>query len=1407
MSSFIYALKCVSVCLAVAFFVFAGSAHAQQTASCPHRPPGPLTDRDVLILLYCATDGDNWTSKTNWLTNEPLNDWSGVTADVNDRVKILFIENNGLSGPIPASLGQLTALEELFLTSNELTGPIPTELGQLPALEFLFLANNELTGTIPPELRDLASLTGLNLSNNMLRGEIPPELENLANLKQLSLSRNMLSGEIPAELGQLTALVFLELWGNELTGTIPPGLGNLNSLTELSLSRNMLSGEIPAELGQLIALQYLYLWDNELTGTIPTELGDLTDLVELSLSRNMLSGEIPAELGQLIALQYLYLWDNELTGTIPTELGDLTILLELSLRDNQLTGQIPTQLGGLSSLQRLHLQRNRLSGSIPTQLGGLSSLQHLFLQNNQLTGQIPTQLGDLSSLSLFDLSDNQLSGSVPTDLENLPVLEEFGLWGNDDLMWDTISDELGKRVDRAVLWVLHDRSDGRNWKKGDGWLPFSAPLFSFSDWYGVTVNDVGRVAGLDLSNNDLSGEITNALEALDGLQTLNLSGNRSLGGTLPVGLMDLPGLQTANIQCTGIGTPTDADFQTWLGGIIFTGSRCPSFRPPAPPAPEPIDPSQDDMEELKVFYLETGGENWTDNTNWLNESEPLSQWYEVSVNSQGRVTGIDLSGNGLSGSVPPSLGHSVSELKTLDLSDNPMLTGMLPLSLMNLSELRILNMEGTGMCAPDDAEFRQWLGTISFQGNTCADDGLGLGALYLTTGGENWTDNTNWLNESEPLSQWYEVSVNSQGRVTGIDLSGNGLSGSVPPSLGHSVSELKTLDLSDNPMLTGMLPLSLMNLSELRILNMEDTGVCAPDDAEFRQWLETISFQGNTCADDGLGLGALYLTTGGENWTDNTNWLNESEPLSQWYEVSVNSQGRVTGIDLSGNGLSGSVPPSLGHSVSELKTLDLSDNPMLTGMLPLSLMNLSELRILNMEGTGMCAPDDAEFRQWLGTISFQGNTCADDGLGLGALYLTTGGENWTDNTNWLNESEPLSQWYEVSVNSQGRVTGIDLSGNGLSGSVPPSLGHSVSELKTLDLSDNPMLTGMLPLSLMNLSELRILNMEDTGVCAPDDAEFRQWLGTISFQGNTCADDGLGLGALYLTTGGENWTDNTNWLNESEPLSQWYEVSVNSQGRVTGIDLSGNGLSGSVPPSLGYSVSELKTLDLSDNPMLTGMLPLSLMNLSELRILNMEGTGMCAPDDAEFRQWLGTISFQGNTCADDGLGLGALYLTTGGENWTDNTNWLNESEPLSQWYEVSVNSQGRVTGIDLSGNGLSGSVPPSLGYSVSELKTLDLSDNPMLTGMLPLSLMNLSELRILNIEGTGMCAPDDAEFRQWLGTIDFQGDTCADDAGWGCSIASNGPERNTPKNAVLNLFLIISALIVISWRNPSKGRRI
>ena len=85
-----------------------------------------LTDRDVLVALYIATDGDSWRQNTNWLTDASLEDWVGVSVN---------------------TLGQVTRLPLL----NDLTGPIPAELGKLASLEGLYLPQQ-------PELDKLASL-------------------------------------------------------------------------------------------------------------------------------------------------------------------------------------------------------------------------------------------------------------------------------------------------------------------------------------------------------------------------------------------------------------------------------------------------------------------------------------------------------------------------------------------------------------------------------------------------------------------------------------------------------------------------------------------------------------------------------------------------------------------------------------------------------------------------------------------------------------------------------------------------------------------------------------------------------------------------------------------------------------------------------------------------------------------------------------------------------------------------------------------------------------------------------------------------------------------------------------------------------------------------------------------------
>ena len=55
---------------------------------------------------------------------------------------------------------------------------------------------------------------------------------------------------------------------------------------------------------------------------------------------------------------------------------------------------------------------------------------------------------------------------------------------------------------------------------------------------------------------------------------------------------------------------------------------------------------------------------------------------------------------------------------------------------------------------------------------------------------------------------------------------------------------------------------------------------------------------------------------------------------------------------------------------------------------------------------------------------------------LAALYKATNGANWTKDTNWLNYDVPLGKWHGVETDPNGRIIGLDLSDNDLSGSIP-----------------------------------------------------------------------------------------------------------------------------------------------------------------------------------------------------------------------------------------------------------------------------------------------------------------------------------------------------------------------------------
>ena len=231
----------------------------------PNTECAPMSDREILTVLYGVTDGPIWADNDGWLTAGPLGDWFGVDADGQGRVVGLSLARNNLRGRLPSELGQLSELRTLNLRgdrrygmANHLSGPIPPALGNLSALEFLDLGGNDLSDSLPPELGRLTNLRYLALGDNALAGPIPPELGRLTNLRYLALGDNALAGPIPPEAGRLSGLRYLFLGDNGLSGPVPPEFGAMTALRRLSLSNNReMAGPLPADLTRLQQLEAL----------------------------------------------------------------------------------------------------------------------------------------------------------------------------------------------------------------------------------------------------------------------------------------------------------------------------------------------------------------------------------------------------------------------------------------------------------------------------------------------------------------------------------------------------------------------------------------------------------------------------------------------------------------------------------------------------------------------------------------------------------------------------------------------------------------------------------------------------------------------------------------------------------------------------------------------------------------------------------------------------------------------------------------------------------------------------------------------------------------------------------------------------------------------------------------------
>lgn len=196
--------------------------------------------------------------------------------------------------------------------------------------------------------------------------------------------------------------------------------------------------------------------------------------------------------------------------------------------------------------------------------------------------------------------------------------------------------------------------------------------------------------------------------------------------------------------------------------------------------------------------------------------------------------------------------------------------------------------------------------SASVKAEFCVDS-LALVEFYEVTNGPGWTSSTNWL--TGPVSTWQGVTIEN-GRVTGLSLPFNNVSGSIPYHIAL-LQKLETLNLRNNN-LTGSIPGVIAFLQELKMLNLSSNQLTGgiPSVIGFLSSLEQLDLS--------------------------VNELNGSIPAS------IVLLSDLTYLNLSENNLSGSIPSQVG-SLSKLEQIFLHDNQ-LTGSIPSSISGLNNAR-------------------------------------------------------------------------------------------------------------------------------------------------------------------------------------------------------------------------------------------------------------------------------------------------------------------------------------------------------------------------------------------------------------------------------------------------------------------------------
>ncbi|KAH1096769.1 hypothetical protein J1N35_013690 [Gossypium stocksii] len=592
---------------------------------------------------------------------------------------------------------------------------------------------------------------------------------------------------------------------------------------------------------------------------------------------------------------------------------------------------------------------NKLNGKIPEFIGDLKDLRILLLESNSFYGSIPEEINALENLQFIGFSNNQLSGPIPEKLSGLKTIINRLKDGN--LLGFIISQlYIGVQVNLVAKGLSMQFDVVRSYNNG---LDLSC-----NNLTGNLPSELGHLQGLyalNLSHNRLSGNFPIAIGNMSLLESLDLSYN-NLSGEIPVSLTLLDPLSTLNLAHNNPSgeIPTSPHFDTlsrdglaYIGNKFLCGapdgSHCDREDFPTPESSESEHSEEQSGEWKMVLALAFAGYvvgfwGLFGVVYLVNEKWRKAYWASVDRIVDGiircrkirleNIQALDLSANNFTGNVPTEVG--LGNIRYLALSDNK-LSGRIPFSLCQENgELMLLYFSNNNLFGTIPTSFGNYSSLV-----------------YLNLGSNNLTGGI--LEELQGAK-----------RLSFLNVSGNHFDGSFP-SVVRRLERISIIDIGNNK-LSGKIPKFIGDLKDLRILLLEFNSFNGSIPEEINA-LENLAKDRNLL---GFIISRLYIGV-------RVNLV--AKGLSVQFDV-VRSYNN--GLDLSCNNLTRNLPSELGH-LQGLYALNLSYN-CLSGNIPTAIRNMSLLESLNLSYNNLSGeiPISLDLLDPLSTLNFAHNNLSGE---------------------------------------------------------------------------------------------------------------------------------------------------------------------------------------------------------------------------------------------------------------------------------------------------------------------------------------------------------------------------------------------------------------------------------------------